>query len=66
MLGGRRRGGWSYNGVAELVVSGLVPHRALVSRPGVVEDEERSHGDCGGDVGVREEEATAEGDSAIK
>ena len=56
----------AYDGVAELVVSGLVPHRALVSRPGVVEDEEGSHGDWGRATGVREEEATAEGDSAIK
>ena len=60
----RERGG-TYNGVTELVVSGLVPHRALIRRPGVVEDEERSHGNSTSVLGVREEEATAEGDSEV-
>ena len=56
----------AYDGVAELVVSRLVPRRALVRRPGVVEDEERSHGENRVSLRVREEEATAEGDSEIK
>ena len=55
----------AYDGVAELVVSRLVPRRALVRRPGVVEDEERSHGNSTRVLGVREEEATAEGDSEM-
>ena len=57
--------GWTYNGVTELVVTSLVAHRALIRRPGVVEDEERSHGNSTRVLGVREEEATAEGDSKI-
>ena len=62
-----REGGGTYNGVTELVVSGLVAaRRALLGCPGVVEDEERSHGDCSRVVGVREEEAAAEGDATIK
>ena len=56
----------TYNGVTELVVSVLVPCWTLVRRPGVVEDEERRHGDGRHVLGVGEEEATAEGDSAIK
>ena len=55
----------AYDGVAELVVSRLVPRRALIRRPGVVEDEERSHGNSTRVLGVREEEATAEGDSEM-
>ena len=58
-------GGGTYNGVTELVVSVLVPRGALVRRPGVVEDEERSHRDSTGVLGVREEEATAEGEAEI-
>ena len=56
----------TYNGVAELVVSVLVPCWTLVRRPGVVEDEERRHGDGRHVLGVGEEEATAEGDSGMK
>ena len=61
-----KEGGGTYNGVTELVVSGLVPRRALIRRPGVVEDEERSHRNRSRVLGVREEEAAAEGDAAIR
>ena len=62
-----KEGGGTYNGVTELAVSDPVAaRRALLGRPGVVEDEERSHGNCSRVVGVREEEAAAEGDAAIR
>ena len=56
----------TYDGVAEAVVPGRVAPRALVGRPGVVEDEERGHGSDPLLLGVREEQTAAEGLPAEK
>ena len=50
----------TYNGVTEPAVSGRVTSRTLLSCPGVVEDEERSHRPGTFSLGVREKQTTAE------
>ena len=50
----------TYNGVAEPAVPGRVAPRALLGRPGVVEDEERRHRSESVPLRVREEETAPE------